>query len=568
MSIKILGLDVNDYNTSAALLINGRIVSAAQEERFNREKLTRKFPINSINYCLSANSLNWNDLDAVAVSVNPAIYLECLNVAQSERARYRGEILYAVPNFILGLQKGISTGATNLNIHIKDSKNIKLHYITHHDSHAATAYFTSKFEDSAILTLDGFGEKETVVYYKAVGNKITRLQSIEFPHSIGCFYAVMTEFLGYKPFNEEWKIMGASAYGNYRRYYHKLKNLIRYTGDGRFEMDLTYFNHYQFHRPGGFTNKLINILGLPYSSKCREHDERFFDIASAVQKVTEELVFELLRYLYSIVPTKNLCLSGGVAMNCVLNGKITSHTPFENVFIPPMPDDSGSSIGAALYAFHHIYEGKSRWVMKDSYLGPSFSDDEIRRELNKFKLDYRELKTPEKEAAKLLSEGKIVGWFQGGMEFGDRALGNRSILADPRRVEIKDMIIERIKFREKFQPFAPSILDEFKNEYFENVAFTPFMEKTYKVLPQKRRFIQAVVHNDNSSRIQTVTKEQNPKFYKLIFEFKKLTGIPLVLNTSFNVSGEPIVCNPTDAVRTFYSCGLDALIIGKYLLIK
>ncbi len=563
----ILGIDVNDYNTSAALLIDGTIVAAAQEERFNREKLTRRFPIHAIDFCLSQQGIELKDLDAIAVSVNPAIYLECLNPAQSERARYRGEILYGVPNYILGRQPHINALATHLRIEVENLNDIKIHYVTHHDAHAGIAYFASPFPEAAILSVDGFGEKETAVYFKASSNKITRIKNVEFPQSIGLFYAAITEYLGFKPFDEEWKIMGASAYGDPSRYSNVFQELLRFTSDGAFEVRLPYFNYYQFHRPGLFHNRLVARLGPAYD-RTQSPDQRFFDIAAAAQKRVEEVVLDMLCYLATQVHTENLCLSGGVALNCVLNGKIHMHTPFKRVFVPPMPDDSGTSLGAALWTYHCIYGGQRSYVMDHNYLGPSYTTASIERMLVTSKIRYRGLADPEKTAAQLIAQGNVIGWFQGGMEFGDRALGNRSILADPRDPTVKDRINEQIKFRESFRPFAPSVLHEYVGSYFDNPVPSPFMDKTLIVQKEKRALIPAVTHVDGTARLQTVTRSQNMRFYNLIEEFRRLTGIPMVLNTSFNVKGEPIVCSPQDAIRTFYTCGLDALIMDRFLIEK
>ena len=567
MDRAILGLDVNDYNTSAALLVDGLIVAAAQEERFNREKLTRRFPVRAMEYCLSSHGLKLEDLDAVAVSVNPAIYLECLNPAQSERARYRGEILYAVPNYLLGRQADIDSVATHLNIALENRPDLEIHYVTHHDAHAGIGYFASPFEKAAVLSIDGFGEKETAVYFKAEGNRISRLHNIEFPQSVGLFYAAITEYLGYRPFNEEWKIMGAAAYGDPERYRTEFETLLRYTGRGAFEVNLPYFNYYQFHRPGLFHKRLVALLGPAYRSGD-EPDQRFFDIAAAAQRATEEVVLQMLCHLHSLVPTENLCLSGGVALNCLLNGKIPSRTPFEHVFVPPMPDDSGTSLGAALWAYHQYYGGQKTYVMEHNYLGPSFTTESIEQTLKACKLPYTALSLPEKTAAQLVAKGKIIGWFQGGMEFGDRALGNRSILADPRDPTIKDRINNEVKSRESFRPFAPSVLKEHVEEYFHDPMPSPFMEKTLLIKEDKRASVPSVTHTDGSARLQTVTPSQNARFYALIEEFYRLTGVPMVLNTSFNVRGEPIVCTPRDAIATFYTCGLDALILDRFLIEK
>ncbi|MFH1539113.1 MAG: carbamoyltransferase C-terminal domain-containing protein [bacterium] len=563
----ILGIDMNDVSTSACLARGGELVAAAQEERFSREKQTRRFPVKAIAWCLESNGLKLEDLDAVGVSVNPAIYLEHLNRAHSERARYRGELLYSTPNFLLGVYQGMAGGNSRLTMETEGGKPLEIYYIRHHDAHAAAAYYPSPFDEAAILTADAFGEKETTVWHRGAGGRIERLRAVEFPCSIGCFYAAMTEFLGFRPFHEEWKLMGASAYGDPGRFFPALSSLLNVDSDGGLFMDLAYFNHYQFHRPNLFSPKLVELLGEPYREDS-ERDERFFDLAAATQFALERVMFDLLGRFQKETGLKNLCLAGGVAMNCVLNGKIHEETPFENVFIPPAPDDSGTSVGAALAAGRLIDPGVSTPAAIHNNLGPEYDDGQIEEVLKLAKAPYKRTAKPAQKAAELLSGGRIVGWFQGRMEFGERALGNRSILADPREPGMKDKLNDFVKFREPFRPFAPAVLDAHQADWFDCAAHVYFMEKAFRVREEMRGRIPAVVHEDGSARLQTVTRKSNPLFYELIEAFQKLTGVPLVLNTSFNLRGEPIVMTPRDALRTFYSCGMDDLIIGSFHLAK
>ncbi|HPM77548.1 MAG TPA: carbamoyltransferase C-terminal domain-containing protein [bacterium] len=563
----VLGLDINDYNTSAALVGDDRLLAAVQEERLNREKRTRRFPVQAMNYCLRQAGIGLRDLAAVAVSVNPAIYLEALNPLQSERARWRGELLYAPLNYLLGQTPGADAQA--LQVHLRDAQlgDVRVHYVAHHDSHAATAYYLSPFADAAVLSIDAFGEKETTVFYRANGAAIERLRHVEFPHSVGSFYAALTEFLGLVPDRHEWKLMAAAAHGDPDVYYAPLKSLIFRTAPAAFEVNLPYFNYYQFHRPGRFTRRLCELLGEPYAADAAP-DRRFFDIAAATQKVTEDLVFALLNDLAEIVPSENLCLCGGVAMNCVLNGKIPAHTPFKKVFVPPMPDDSGSCIGAAWrVAIGEL--GRPRPApMVHNYLGPAFSDEQIEAELRRDKIRFARPDDIAPTAAQKIADGRLVGWFQGGVEFGDRALGNRSILADPRDPASPIRINETIKNRRPYQPFAPSVLAERADDFFQTTMPSPFMEKTFYVRPARAGKIPAVLGPDGSARVQTVTGEQNALYHRLIAAFADMTGVPLVLNTSFNLRGEAIVCTPRDALRTFYSSGLDVLCLGPFLIEK
>lgn len=567
MSKYILGIDMNDVSTSACLARDGEIVAAVQEERFNREKRTRRFPVKSIAWCLESSGLELKDVSAVAVSVNPSIYLEHLNAAHSERARFRGELLYAAPNFLLGIYHGLAAGHSRLTIKTEYGNPLEIYYIRHHDAHAACAFYQSPFDKAAILTADAFGEKETTAWHMGRGNNIERLRSVEFPYSIGCFYSAMTEFLSFRPFHDEWKLMGAAAYGDPAQYSKSLSKIFSSEPDGGFFMDLSYFNHYQFHRPGLFTRKLVDILGEPYAGDS-ERDERFFNIAAAAQSITERVMLDILNKFQSDTGLKKLCFSGGVAMNCVLNGKIHEATGFENIFIPPAPDDSGTSTGAALTVSRLIDPGKFTSPIIHNYLGPEFCEGKIEEALKLSKVRYGKVERPSALAAELVSQGNIVAWFQGRMEFGERALGNRSILADPRDPAMKDRINNCVKFREQFRPLAPTVIAEFQDEWFESSSHVYFMEKAFRVKKEKQGKIPAVVHEDGTARLQTVTMESNRLFYELIEEFRKITGIPMVINTSFNIQGEPIVMTPLDAIRTFFSCGIDHLIIGSFHVSK
>jgi carbamoyltransferase len=373
--------------------------------------------------------------------------------------------------------------------------------------------------------------------------------------------------LGFKPQNDEWKLMGASSYGDPKRYLGKIRQLVNLNNNG-FELDLTYFNFYQFHRPNRFTTKLSKLLGIKPNVSGVPLKDYYYDLAASVQVVFEDIYIHLLRLLKKKTNLDKVVISGGCALNCVANGKILNATGFKKIFVPPFPDDSGCSIGAAFYVHNQLMNKKKKFYLRTNYLGPAYSDLEIERILIDYKINYKKSKNITKEVANLISEGKIIGWFQGGIEFGDRALGNRSILADPRDSTMKDKVNKNVKYREEFRPFAPAILAEQVNEYFEKADYTPFMEKTYIIKKNQRKKIPAVVHVDGSGRLQTVSKDINPIFYKLISEFEKISKIPIILNTSFNLKGEPIVCSPVDAIRTFFSSGLDYLTLGSFLIKK
>lgn len=563
----ILGVNSAGYNTSSSLIVDGQVMFAAEEERLIREKRTRRFPIQGIKQGLQTANLDFNDLDAVAVGWNPGTNLEAFNLPQSQRARYLGEIFYNVPNYLMTLKQDNSSKLSQHILDFQDGSQSKVYYVMHHLSHASSFFF-SPFERAAVMAIDAFGEKHCVVFVIGEGNKMKVLWSQEFPHSLGSFYGTMTEFLGFQPDSDEWKVMGASPYGDPNRYYDKMRSLFFFKDDDGFELDLRYFNHYQFHRPKMYNPKLSELLGLQPNERDKPLTQEYYDLSAAVQRVTEDVYFHLINQLYRMTGVDNLVLSGGVVYNSVANGKVHANTPFTEIFIPPVPDDSGGALGAAYYVYHQIMDKPREYVMTSNFFGPGFSNQDIQSLLTKLKISHQVLDDPAKVGAELVAQGNIIGWFQGRLEFGDRALGNRSILADPRDATMKDKVNDTVKYREPFRPFAPSILLEHIDEYFEDAVPAPFMEKVLPIRKEKHEVIPAVTHVDGSGRLQSVTKDQNELYWNLINEFYKLTGVPVVLNTSFNLKGEAIVCGPQDAIRTFYTSGLDALIMGNCLLRK
>jgi carbamoyltransferase len=564
--VRILGINSYFHCSSACVVEDGVVLAAVQEERLNRRKLSSEFPFKGIAWCLEQTGTKFEELDAVTFPVDLAIYLEHLNGSQISALRYRGEIGYAVADALISLQP-VRTASNFVQQWSSPSGETKLHFINHHLSHAAQSYYLSPFEESAILTLDGFGEKASQLIATGRKEKIDPILWGEFPHSVGNLYATFTEFLGFRPSSEEWKLMGASSYGDPNRFFPTLSKLVK-VQDGRVELDLSYFNFYLFHRPGWYTPKLVELLGPP-RQRGEQLTQRDFDLAAGIQKLTEEIAFEIGRWTRKQTKMNRICLGGGVFQNSVLNGKFLENTGFECVYIPSAPDDSGGSIGSALYHLHHqLGRPRAKGGVQYNYWGPRFPNDGIENSLNLLKWPFKKLGQTEATAARIIQDGNILGWFQGGLEFGDRALGNRSILADPRNPGMKDLINARVKFREQFRPFAPSILSEKVDEFFVQGEPTPFMEKVYMIRPEKRSLIPSVTHVDGSGRLQTVSAGQNPRYHKLIAEFEKLTGIPVVLNTSFNVNNEPVVCSPEDAIRTFSSCGMDFLILGDFLIAK
>jgi len=569
--MKIIGISHDLYISSAVLIQDGEIIAAAPEERFTRAKRTRYFPQNAIQFCLDKEDCRIEDIDYFSTSWNPGVYFKSFNPLFSGRRRFKGEYLYAIPDYLLQFFKHRHAEYIEQNIQLFNTQ-CRIYFIQHHHAHIGNAYFLSPFDNAAILIADEQGEFSSVTYASGIDNDIKIFQSQSYPHSLGTFYSGFTDFLGFRPNSDEWKVMALSAWADTSdKYYDKVRKMVELLPEGRFELDLSYFNTYDPEQPepNMYTEKFIKNFEAP-RKRDQPLSEREYKLASAMQQVAEETAFHLLDWLYKKSKQKNLAVAGGFFMNSVLNGKILRNTPFEKIFISSCPDDSGSSIGSALYLYHEILRGKKRRPLTHNFFGPKFSNKEIEKTIKKFQLNHKFVGDIEKFTAQLLSEDKLVGWFQGRMEFGQRALGNRSILTTPKKKDMKDKVNRAVKYREAFRPFAPSILLEDTDDYFDidEGVEAPFMEKVYRIKQGKRNLIPAVVHVDGSGRLQTVTKDTNPKFHKLLREFKKITGVPVLLNTSFNLSGEPIVCTPKDAVRTFYSCGLDVLVMGNYVIIK
>ena len=563
----ILGLNAIGFNTSASLIIDNKIICAAEEERFSREKRTRKFPVKSIDFCLNKAKLKIEDLSAIAISWNPAINLEKFNLHMSQNLNYFPSMLHSTLNYIIKDLKPINNEYFLQKLIIDDKKQLDIYYVNHHLSHASN-YFFSPFSNASILTLDGFGENECMSFYSGKFNKIKKILSQNFPHSLGSFYSTFTEFCGFKPQSEEWKLMGASSYGQKSHYYKLIRDLVSINKENGFNLNLKYFNHYMFHRPHYYNDFLIDYLKIQPNANGENLKERYFNIAFAAQRVFEEIYYHLINNLYKKNKSENLVLSGGCALNCLANGKILAKSKFKNIFIPPVPDDSGAGLGAAYYVSNKILNSNKKHFITHNYFGPSFDNKQISNKLKKFSINFTSHKNILDLAVQSILNGKIIGWFQGSLEFGDRALGNRSILADPRDPNMKDKINKKIKFREKFRPFAPAILEDKVSDFFEVNENSPFMEKALKIKANKRKLIPSVTHVDGTGRLQTVSHKINKKFYDLINKFYQKTSIPILLNTSFNIQGEPIVCSVEDAIKNFYLSGLDELYLGDFLIKK
>ena len=565
--IFVLGLHVTGVQSSAALFRNGQLVTAVAEERLNRQKKSRNFPIFAIKSCLKDAGLeNLDSVQRIVVSWNPGVHMASLNLSGfTGWRRYDPEWLYIVPNNLMPLLP--SADLEQMNMGFGKNNNKKIVYLNHHNAHSGWAY-ASPFEQAAIAVIDEYGEQTSVTLGCIKGNKIDVLKKLDFPHSLGVFYATFTSYLGFTPNSDEWKVMGGAAYGNPEVYAQKLRDIVKLE-EGAFTLDQNFFEFSNMRKGGYFSARLEKYLGFKARLDSSEIEQHHYDLAAACQQVFTELLFHLLNWLQTKTGLTNLVLNGGAAMNSMSNGMIIKNTSFEKLFVSSAPADNGASIGAALYEIGGSETNTYRTKIP-AYTSSNFSDEEIKQTLSALKIKHFKPNDIYGYTVDKLTSKKIVGWFQGRMEFGERALGNRSIIADPRSADMKDLINSSVKYREEFRPFAPSVLAEEAEIYFELASgqLVDYMECVVPVRETKKKMIPAVVHEDGSARVHTVTKESNVKFYNLIKNFKSETGIPMLLNTSFNVNGEPVVCSPTDALQTYFSSGMDILVLGSYVIEK
>jgi carbamoyltransferase len=590
----VLGISAFYHDSAAAIIVNGEIVAAAQEERFTRKKHDASYPKNAINYVLKEAGLKLNDVDHVVFYEKPFLKFERL------LETYIGFSPSGFKSFSMSMplwlreklfqKKMLFDALKEQDNDFNDIK--KINFSEHHLSHAASAFFSSPYDEAVILTLDGVGEWATTTISLGKYNKINILKEIHFPHSLGLLYSAFTYFLGFKVNSGEYKVMGLAPYGEPRFKDIILDNLIDVKEDGSFKLNMNYFNY-----ATGLTmtnNKFAKQFNMERREPENELSQIHMDIAASIQAVTEEIVLKITRFLFKEFKIPNLCMAGGVALNCVANGKILKDGLFKNIWIQPASGDAGGALGAAQAFYYQELDNKREILktdlMKGSYLGPQFSDDQVENELKNCGANYKKLNLDQiiKDTAKALSEEKAIGWFQGRMEFGPRSLGNRSIIADPRSEKIQKNLNLKVKFRESFRPFAPAILFEKVSEWFEINSQSPYMllvadvknskqiqmtneqKKLFGIdkLNIKRSSIPSVTHVDYSARIQTVHKETNLKFYRLIEEFERITEYPVLVNTSFNVRGEPIVCTVTDAFNCFMGTDLDVLVCNNFILYK
>ncbi|MBN9351748.1 MAG: carbamoyltransferase [Chitinophagaceae bacterium] len=573
--MNIIGINAWHADASAALVVDGKLILAIEEERFTRKKHWAGFPSQAIQFCLKESGLNPEDIDFFVIGRDPS-------------AKFLHKILYLVKNpggsfraikdrFANSRKAGNVTKELVNSVGKPESffKN-KVVHVEHHRSHIASAFFASPFEEAACLSVDGSGDFSTTMTGIGRDNRIEILNSVDFPHSLGIFYTAFTQLLGFPHYGDEYKVMGLAPYGK-PVYAEEVSRIIKLRNDGLFRLDLSFFrkgtegiisydeNFMPVVAPL-YSQKMIDTFGKVRDVKA-PLTQANKDLAASVQQVTEQVLFHILNYLCEITKCKNLCLAGGVAQNSVANGKIRDNTPFENIYIPGAGHDAGISMGSALFVHYKNSPSSKRYHIKTAYLGSKYSNEEIKHCLREINLGFSEMNDEElfEKICGTLIKGGVVGWFNGRSEFGPRALGGRSILADPRRSDAKSILNTKIKRRESFRPFAPSVLKEYVSEFFEQDDDVPFMEKVFKIREEKRSLIPAVTHVDGTGRLQTVEKEASPRYYNLIETFRRKTGIPILLNTSFN-ENEPIVNTLEDAVNCFLRTGMDMLVMENVVV--
>lgn len=565
----VLGISCFYHDASAALIKDGIVIAAAEEERFTRKKHDTSFPTNAVKFCLKHAGISINDVDHIGFYEKPMKKFERILHQHIEMFPFSFWTFYkSLPSWI------------NEKLRIPKIVKKKLKYkgdiffIDHHMCHAASSYLVSPFKEAAVMTIDGVGEWASTTFGKAKANNIEIVKQIEFPHSIGLLYSAVTAHLGFSVNNSEYKVMGLSPYGLMDRkknpFYEKFKKVVDIKPDGSYELDMSYFvYHYKMSMPG---RKFIKEFG-PIRKKESEVKQRHKDIAAALQMITEDTIFAMLNALHKEIKSDNLCIAGGCALNSVANGKILRNTPFKNIYIQPAAGDGGTSIGAACYVYNTILGNKRNYVQTDAFLGPGYSRKGIKNFLDRQGIKYKKFKNDKdllKTTAKLLHDDNVIGWFQGRMEWGPRALGSRSILSNPTNPNMQEILNLKVKHREKFRPFAPVVCEDDALDYFECDKPVPvptdFMLMVYPIKKKYHKIIPSVTHVDGSGRLQSIRRADNKLYYDLIKEFGKLSGIPILINTSFNIRGEPIVLSPYYAYRCMMGTGIDYLVMENFLI--
>ncbi len=563
----ILGINAYHGDSSACILHNGKVIAASEEERFRRIKHWAGFPSEAIKFCLGEVGIDITQVDYITISRDPSanihkkVFHALKTILTVKSLKARLENSKKVISTKAELSKALNVPEELITAEIKN--------IEHHRSHMASAFFASPFEESAILSIDGFGDFTSTMIGTGKGNKIDVIDQVIYPHSAGIFYTSLTQYLGFPHYGDEYKVMGLAPYGE-PKYVDELKKVILFKDNGLFELNTKYFTHAKegvsMSWENGdpkiesiFSKELENLLG-PARQKGEELTQKHKDIATSVQKVTEELIFHILNYLQKRTGLENICIAGGVAQNSVANGKILEKTTFKNVYIPSAGHDAGTALGSALWLYNHELGNDRLPPIYDAYTGSKSSNEEIEDYLKSQNIEYTRYNDKEliETVANALVDGAVIGWFQGRAEFGPRALGHRSIIVDPRRTDAKELLNSKIKRRESFRPFAPSILEEYVPEYFEKTDKVPFMEKVYPIKPEKHSEIPAVTHVDGTGRLQTV--EKGDRYYDLIEKFRQKTGTPILLNTSFN-ENEPIVNTPKEALDCYLRTQMDMLVL-------
>ncbi|MDA2932714.1 carbamoyltransferase [Acidobacteria bacterium AH-259-D05] len=569
----ILGINAYHGDASAAIVADGKLVAAVEEERFTRIKHTAGFPVNAVRYCLEAAGITIREVDHIVVPRDPM-------------ARFARKLFYAarLPRFALdrvcALRRfgSIKKELAQVLDFDPDHLRARLHRVEHHLAHLASSFFVSPFERAAVLSLDGLGDFGSGMWGIGEDNRIRVLSGVTFPHSVGMCYTALTQYLGFWKFGDEYKVMGLAAYGE-PEYVERFRRILLTPNGMGYRLSLGFFTHQRWGPTMTwaegeptlgqlFSGTLEDAFG-PRRDSSDGIERRHRNLAASLQKRLEEVAFHQWNHLHAMTHIKALAYAGGVAFNCVANGQIFKMTPFEEIYIQPAAGDAGLAIGAAFYVWNHVLGQPRSFVMEHAYWGPESSDPQLRNALEHSGVLYRRLDDDPmvREAAQHIAAGKVVGWFQGRVEWGPRALGNRSILVDPRRSGMKTLLNERIKHREPFRPFAPSVLEEYTGEYFENNYPSPFMLMAYPVRANKRSVIPVPTHVDGTGRLQTVSRHANPRYWQLIDAFRQLTGVPVVVNTSFN-DNEPIVCTPDEAIECFLRTRMDVLVLGNYIVEK